>query len=84
MGHSIELARAGVEARSIEVEVQLDYDNRGPSGIDNTGPGYLHGCSVGDPRRFMRCGGKAQRAEAAGIAGCRRGGGPLAHTARAT
>ena len=84
MSHSVELVRAAIEARSIEVEVQLDYDNRGRLGLDNTKPLYLLGCSAGDPRRFMRCAGRAQRAEAAGIARRHRGGGPAAHTARAT
>ena len=41
MSYSIELARAGIEARSIEVEVQVDYDNRGLVGMDNIRPGYL-------------------------------------------
>ena len=42
MGYSIELARAGIEARSVEVEVQVDYDNRGLLGMDNIRPGYLN------------------------------------------
>lgn len=42
MSYSIELARAGIEARSIEVEVQVDYDNRGLLGMDNVRPGYLN------------------------------------------
>ncbi len=41
IGYSIELARAGIEARSVEVEVQVDYDNRGILGMDNIRPGYL-------------------------------------------
>jgi putative redox protein len=41
MSYSIELARAGIEARSIEVEVNADYDNRGMLGMDNVSPGYL-------------------------------------------
>lgn len=41
IGYSIELARAGIEARSIEVELQVDYDNRGIVGMDNVRPGYL-------------------------------------------
>ena len=41
IGYSIELARAGIEARSVEVEVQVDYDNRGLLGMDNIRPGYL-------------------------------------------
>ncbi len=41
MGYSIELARAGIEARSVEVELQVDYDNRGLLGMDNVRPGYL-------------------------------------------
>ena len=42
MGYSIELARAGIEARSVEVELQVDYDNRGLVGMDNIRPGYLN------------------------------------------
>ena len=42
MSYSIELARAGIEARSVEVEVQADYDNRGLVGMDNIRPGYLN------------------------------------------
>ena len=42
MSYSIELARAGIEARSVEVEVQVDYDNRGLLGMDNIRPGYLN------------------------------------------
>ncbi len=41
IGYSIELARAGIQARSVEVEVQVDYDNRGILGMDNIRPGYL-------------------------------------------
>lgn len=41
MSYSIELARAGIEARSIEVELQVDYDNRGLLGMDDIRPGYL-------------------------------------------
>jgi len=42
ISYSIELARAGIEARSIEVELQVDYDNRGLLGMDNIRPGYLN------------------------------------------
>jgi len=42
MSYSIEFARAGIEARSVEVEVQADYDNRGLVGMDNIRPGYLN------------------------------------------
>ena len=42
MGYSIELARAGIEARSVEVELQVDYDNRGLLGMDDIRPGYLN------------------------------------------
>lgn len=42
MGYSIELARAGIEARSLEVELLVDYDNRGLLGMDNVRPGYLN------------------------------------------
>lgn len=41
MSYSIELARAGIEAHSIEVELQVDYDNRGLLGMDNITPGYV-------------------------------------------
>jgi len=41
MSYSIELARAGIEARSIEVELSVDYDNRGMLGMANVSPGYL-------------------------------------------
>lgn len=41
MGYSIELARAGIEARSVEVELHVDYDNRGLLGLDDIRPGYL-------------------------------------------
>ena len=41
MSYSIEFARAGIEARTVEVEVQVDYDNRGLVGKDNIRPGYL-------------------------------------------
>ncbi len=41
IGYSIEFARAGIEARSVEVELQVDYDNRGIVGMDNVRPGYL-------------------------------------------
>ncbi len=41
IGYSIELARAGIQARSVEVELQVDYDNRGMLGMDNIRPGYL-------------------------------------------
>ena len=42
ISYSIELARAGIEARSVEVEVQVDYDNRGLLGMDDIRPGYLN------------------------------------------
>lgn len=42
MSYSIELARAGIEARSLEVELLVDYDNRGLVGMDNIRPGYLN------------------------------------------
>ncbi len=41
MSYSIELARAGIEARGVEVELQADYDNRGLLGMANVRPGYL-------------------------------------------
>lgn len=41
MSYSIELARAGIEARSVEVELTADYDNRGMLGMANVSPGYL-------------------------------------------
>ncbi len=41
IGYSIELARAGIKARSLEVEVKADYDNRGMLGMDDVSPGYL-------------------------------------------
>jgi uncharacterized OsmC-like protein len=42
MGYTIELARVGIQPRSLEVEVQVDYDNRGLVGMDNIRPGYLN------------------------------------------
>lgn len=42
MSYSIELARAGIEARGVEVELQVDYDNRGLLGMANVRPGYLN------------------------------------------
>ena len=41
MSCSIEFARAEIETRSVEVELQVDYDNRGLMGMDNIRPGYL-------------------------------------------
>jgi len=41
MSYSIELARDGIEARSIEVELKVDYDHRGMLGMANVSPGYL-------------------------------------------
>ena len=41
MSYSIELARAGIEANSLEVELQVDYDDRGLLGMDDVRPGYL-------------------------------------------
>lgn len=41
IGYSICLARAGIEVRSLEVEVAVDYDNRGLLGMDGVYPGYL-------------------------------------------
>lgn len=41
IGYSIVLARAGIETRSLEVEVQADYDDRGLVGMANVYPGYL-------------------------------------------
>ena len=40
MGYSVQLARAGIEARSIEVEVEADSDHRGMLGLTER-PGYL-------------------------------------------
>ena len=40
MGYSVELARAGFEPRSVEVEVQADYDLRGIVGMDGVAPDY--------------------------------------------
>ncbi len=39
MGYSIELARAGFTPRSVEVEVQADYDSRGLVGMAGVKPG---------------------------------------------
>ncbi len=41
IGYGICLARAGIEVRSLEVEVAVDYDNRGLLGMDGIYPGYL-------------------------------------------
>jgi uncharacterized OsmC-like protein len=41
MSYSIELARAGIEPRSIEVELGVEFDNRGMLGMSNVSPGYL-------------------------------------------
>lgn len=40
MGYSVQLARAGIEPRSIEVEVETDSDHRGMLGLTER-PGYL-------------------------------------------
>lgn len=40
MGYSIELARAGFAPRSVEVEVQTDYDLRGLVGMAGIKPDY--------------------------------------------
>nr|WP_316643119.1 OsmC family protein [uncultured Roseateles sp.] len=40
MGYSVQLARAGIEPRSIEVEVEADSDHRGMLGLSER-PGYL-------------------------------------------
>jgi len=42
VGYAVWLARAGFSWRSIEVEVQADFDNRGMVGVANVYPGYLH------------------------------------------
>ena len=41
MSYSIELARAGIEARSVEVELKVNYDHRGMLGMADVSPGYL-------------------------------------------
>lgn len=41
IGYGICLARAGIAVRSLEVEVAVDYDNRGLIGMDGVYPGYL-------------------------------------------
>jgi uncharacterized OsmC-like protein len=41
MSYRIELARAGIDVRSLEVELVVDYDNRGLVGMDDIRPGYL-------------------------------------------
>ena len=41
MSYGIELAGACNEARSVEGEVKVDYDNRGLLGMDDIKPGYL-------------------------------------------
>lgn len=40
MGYSVQLARVGIEPRSIEVEVEADSDHRGMLGLTDR-PGYL-------------------------------------------
>ncbi len=40
MGYSVQLARAGIEPRSIEVEVEADSDHRGMLGLTKH-PGYV-------------------------------------------
>lgn len=40
MGYSVQLARAGIEPRSIEVEVEADSDHRGMLGLTDR-PGYV-------------------------------------------
>jgi uncharacterized OsmC-like protein len=40
IGISAALARAGVSCRSLEVEVEADYDNRGLLGMVGVNPGY--------------------------------------------
>jgi uncharacterized OsmC-like protein len=41
MSYTIELARAGIAAHSIEIELTVDYDHRGMVGMANVSPGYL-------------------------------------------
>lgn len=41
IGYGISLARAGIDVRSLEVEIAADYDNRGLVGMDGVYPGYL-------------------------------------------
>lgn len=41
IGYGICLARASIDVRSLEVEVAVDYDNRGLVGMDGIYPGYL-------------------------------------------
>lgn len=41
IGYTAWLARAGLSWRSLEVEVQADFDDRGMLGIDGAYPGYL-------------------------------------------
>lgn len=41
IGYGICLARAGVTVRSLEVEVAVDFDNRGLLGMADVYPGYL-------------------------------------------
>lgn len=41
IGYGICLARAGIAVRSLEVEVAVDFDNRGLVGMDGVYPGYL-------------------------------------------
>lgn len=40
IGYGICLARADIAVRSLEVEVAVDYDNRGLLGMDGVDPGY--------------------------------------------
>lgn len=41
IGYAVWLARAGFDWRSIEVEVQADFDHRGMVGMADVYPGYL-------------------------------------------
>jgi uncharacterized OsmC-like protein len=41
IGYGICLARAHIEVRNLEVEVAVDFDNRGLVGMDGVYPGYL-------------------------------------------
>lgn len=41
IGYGICLARVGIDVRSLEVEVAVDFDNRGLIGMDGVYPGYL-------------------------------------------
>lgn len=40
IGYTAALARRDIPCRSLEVEVQADYDNRGLLGMDGVNPGY--------------------------------------------